>query len=269
MKSYIRKIVQKAGWDFKRIDQIPEWPQPSCSTVTHPFLILLTPQNSGSTAIAQYVCSSENIEPLYERNCEGQWLVKGLRKAQWNPNAYVNWASVATVWEREGDLIKNKKPVEFFFEKSPTNIVRIDDFLKIFVSKKVVVNIRNPIATISSQLKRYKKNYPSESRSDILKHYAFFWINISSLLMKCSEKFSFPVIRYEDFCTNPKLIFDAFAVDNEVPINAVVSVKDYPAQGIQNMNESQLSELSESEYRMVKNILTRAEVQLAYFDYKI
>lgn len=266
--------LSRLGFDLRRVQpKQPDWPIPSAARVIKDrVLLLLTPPNSGSTAIADFLGQQSGAGRLYG-NCEGQWLVKGLSDIdRWWPEKYVDYASVASVWAARIAEKKAERPLAFVVEKSPPNLVRYRDLLGILPNARVVVNNRDPYANVASQLKRYQAtHYDGVRREEAIQHLARLWLFRSKLLRRAQEEDGFPVVTYETFCADPGAILDAFGLDRDAAADAgtAVRVKDYPAQGIHNMNARQIGQLAPEEVALISLELEPEADLVGFFGYAL
>lgn len=275
IKKAIKKTLTQFGYDLTKIrtESPIRWPQSEINHIEDPFLLLLTPPNSGSTAIAKFICQSEKVASLNESDCEGQWLINGLCEIdRWWPEKYVDYQSVAGVWH---DVIQKKKrdaqSVEYFFEKSPPHMVRYRELLEILPNARIVVNNRDPYANIGSQAKRYSgDHYKDVRREEVIWHLAKLWIYRSQFLKSAAEKENCPVFTYEAFCEQPLKILDLFKLQlPDIESQAVVQVKDYESQPIKNMNIAQIELLSKQEIQLITDMLKDHSELLDFFGYRI
>lgn len=254
-----------------------EWPIPAFYEDEQPhFLFLITPPNSGSTAISEIVNTSNRVMKLHERS-EGQWLVPGLCKQdRWNPGKYVDYNSVKAVWlqryQNNKALMNNADVV---IEKSPPNMMRIDKLLLLFHDYSVIANNRNPYAICSSSLYRYydaKKLQPYE-RKILLEKIAKEWITRSIKISEIIERHGIPLFTYEEFCSSPASLLDVLnlpvGVAESIDLNAKVKVKDYEPQVIRNQNDRQISRLTDEEINHIRSVLESSGQLLDYFGYKL
>lgn len=89
------------------------WPQPEYNNNDQPhFLFILTPPNSGSTAIAELLNSSPNSMVLTPIG-EGQHILPDMhdRPERWDKKIFVDYKSVKAVWlntyQQVNTLVKN------------------------------------------------------------------------------------------------------------------------------------------------------------------
>ncbi|WES64210.1 sulfotransferase [Microbacter sp. GSS18] len=273
----VKRSLARLGYDVRPIADArpskPAWSRPSDVTmIDEDVLLLLTPPNSGSTAIAKLVGTIPGVVGL-GGSSEGQWLVPPLREAdRWWPEKYVDYAAVASTWARRIDEIRAERPVEFVLEKSPPNMVRYRDLLGILPNARVVVNNRDPYANVASQIKRYHEaHYPGAPRLDVIAHLADQWRFRSRILRRAHLEDGFPVVGYERFCESPRDILTAFGLEagDDFAEDAEIRVKDYEPQAIRNMNAEQTARLSPEELDTVSRRLEAEPDLLEFFGYAL
>ena len=252
------------------------WPLPSHNLTDEPkFLLLLTPPNSGSTAIANFVCQLRAVASLQSRY-EGQWLLKGMSdRRRWEPDRKFDWDSVKAVWsERIEQRLQRRPKIQYIFEKSPPHMVRYKDLLKTFDHHGVVINNRNPYASISSKFFRYIdfQKADEERRSDVLINLAEHWVERGYILKEIAEREKFPVLTYEGFCQDPLTVLDLFNLSqfkNKIDASHKVKVKDYEDQPIIDMNYKQIAKLNDEQIEKIMKILEGNEDMLCFFGYEV
>ena len=268
----MKKIVKSLYLKMK-----PQWPKPKYRNGDQPhFFFLITPPNSGSTAIAKFMDSSPRTMTLTP-NGEGQWLVPGLSAGdRWNADKKIDYQSVKSVWlnaYQEKKLTSHE--VDVVIEKSPPNMMRIVDLASQFSDVSMLANNRDPYANCSSRLYRYnkEKDINSSRRETILTDLAEVWLRRSRLIREIAENAGVPVLTYEQFCENPSLLLDMVSlpegVAETISLNAQVKVKDYAVQSIVNQNDRQISDMTSDDIKVLGKVLGREEALLDYFGYKL
>lgn len=206
-------------------------------------------------------------------NYEGQWLVDGLSDLdRWWPEKFVDYASVASVWEQRLREIRKDEALKYVFEKSPPNMVRYRKLLKILPNARIVLNNRDPYANVASQVKRYHDlHYSGTQRHEVIRHLTDLWLYRSRFLQQAHQRDQYPIVTYEQFCADPKRILSAYSLDagTDFVSHATVKVKDYEAQGIRNMNEEQIALLAPEEMELVTSRLREAEELVQFFGYEL
>ncbi len=255
----------------------PRWPTPEYDDNNQPhFLFLITPPYSGSTAIAKILDTGRRTMTL-SNNGEGQWLIPGLcKKDRWNPDKKVNYKSIKAVWLNKYQSKKKlNQDIEVVIEKSPPNMVRIENITSLFKNHSFLANNRNPYANCASILYRlYNPTKISmEKRKRILEQLAEGWLMRSRRIKELIIKYKVPLLTYEQFCQNPSSILDSLnlpkGVSEDIDINAEVKVKDYKPQIISNHNERQISNLTKKDIENINHILEKERNLLDFFGYDL
>jgi len=273
MMSLIKRIIA-------RITRIIEadWPIKKSIDNYEPNLIfLLTPPNSGSTAISQIFNNSPLVSQL-QQDGEGQWLIKGLcSNDRWNSEKVVDKRSIRSVWISECYKRYKTNGSLYFIEKSPPNMMRIKILQSIFPKHILLANNRDPYANISSMLYRYTKDIETLKASERevkLIELANEWINRSVVLKRIIHDQNVPYLSYEKFCQNPNLLQNS--IDNSkfgghitLDFKSNVKVKDYEAQPIHDFNSKQIARLTNSDIKVITSALRDSEELLSYFGYSL
>ena len=252
----------------------PVWPKSDISCLDDKFLLLLTLENSGSTAIGAFICQSNNIYGI-TKAYEALWLL--IKRELWThhtrcaPHEYINYKSLAGILSAEINKLKQKHPkMEYVFEKTPDNACRYKKLLEIIPNTKIAACNRNPYAQIASALKR---KYIRLLHDDLeeARMYAHYWLVWSEYIREACEKDNVPLVTYEQFCDNPDTMISAFGLEeSEFKKDFHVSnVKDYAPQAIENMNEKQIALLSDLQKETITEALSEHKELLAYFGYEL
>jgi hypothetical protein len=170
-----RRILKKSYQSTR-----PTWPTPRYYVNMQPhFFFLITPPFSGSTAIAKLLATSWRTM-LLTPNGEGQWLVPGLCEPdRWNPEKQINYESVKAVWLNTFQKQYKLNPhIDVVIEKSPPNMMRIEELSSQFIDCSFLANNRDPYANCASILYRLHspENMNLQKRKDALKKIAQFWL---------------------------------------------------------------------------------------------
>ena len=246
------------------------------------FIFLLTPPNSGSTAISKLLQTSKNVASLTEgrKYGEGQWLIDDLsNKDRWNRKLIVDEENLRTVWLNKFHKIRRTRNVEFIIEKSPPNMMRIDMYQKTFPNHTIIINNRSPYASVSSVLYRYTPAsvldaMTSATRREKLKKITLNWLKRSEVLKNHAITKNAPLITYEKFCANPAILQDV--LDRNISRGAInlktsvdLKVKDYPPKSISNFNSVQIERLSKNDLLVISNELKDQLTLLSFFGYNL
>ncbi len=266
----------RAGVDYFNTDHT--WPKPRVSISNEPlFLFIVTPSYSGSTILAQALNSSPNSSFL-QRRAEGQWLIPGMCRLPdaWERKAYMDWGSIRAVWMERVKLIQEAVGnVEVIIEKSPPNLLRIDNIIDTFPNNVVIAFNRDPYANCSSRLfRRYKPELMTEKEiTEILELLASEWIIRSKWVKKWISELNLLNSTYERFCENPadylNEIINICPQLKEFNSKKNFKIKDYSPAKISNQNARQISNLSPGQVKALSEVLENEADLLDYFGYNL
>ena len=250
-----------------------KWPMPDTEVRKDvKFIFVLSLARSGSTVFAEMLNTLPSSVVLHEKG-EGQWLIRGMcERGKWNKGKKMNYDSIKKVWSKRVSLIEklSGNKVKFVIEKSPPNIMRVEEIRKNFENISFLSLNRNPIAYCSSS---FKNNYGYEYENDrkkIFEEIAKGWIERSRVLKKWIEKYDVKHTSYERLCKYTSKciskIHDKYFCDEKVHrgnINRKVS-----EQEIVNMNKKQISNLKEDDFVSIKSVLSSHLSLLSFFGYE-
>ena len=254
------------------------WPMPYYDKGDEPhFLFVITPPYSGSTALANFLNTGASTAFL-EKNAEGQWLVPGLCEPdRWQFEKPVDFRSVRAVWLNQYQKIKSEMNagLAVVIEKSPPNMMRMEELGAQFNDVSFLATNRNPFANCASVLFRQHdpKKLTAEGRCAVVRDLARHWLMRSRVVRRLTEVLDAPFVSYEQFCTDPSSVLSSLklATDQlkEIQPNPTIKVKDYKPQRIVNQNPRQINRLTSSEKAEIENVLQEDEELLLYFGYAI
>jgi hypothetical protein len=255
-----------------------EWPVPCIEEGSQPhFLFIITPPYSGSTALVELLNTSHKTMVLHPRG-EGQWLIPGLCKNdRWSQSKEINRESIKAVWLHKFHTTQQlTKNIEVVIEKSPPNMMRLEEIASLFHHYSLLANNRNPYANCASIL---YSNYSiddvanSGKRAIILKELAENWATRSIIIDRLKETHSIPLVTYEEFCERPSRVLSKLRLPGDVAetINwhADVKVKNYPPQKIINQNKRQISKLTDEDMVVISKVLGNYKDVMRRFKYDI
>lgn len=258
-------------------DNALDWPRPEYDKNNEPFFIfIVTPPYSGSTALCK-VLNTSHRSMLLAPNGEGQNLVPGLCNTdRWQPGLDVDYESVRAVWLSKFQSIKNLTlTTDVVIEKSPPNMVRMEQLSSQFESSCFLANNRDPYANCASILYRRHSadSLDIETRISILQQLAKGWQRRSELIKRLVQKKNIPLVTYETFCDEPSSVVEALNIDEDfkASINpaAEVQVKDYDQQPIINQNERHTRLINSREIEAMSSVLAEKQHLMEFFGYEI
>lgn len=113
------------------------------------YLFVLCPPYCGSTLLWKLLGTSAHVSTLPS---EGQFLPgarESMRAHPWRREQSLPWAEIKAVWESHWD---HDKPV--LLEKSPPNLIRVDEIRAHFQPVRFVAMVRNPYAHAEGLMRR-------------------------------------------------------------------------------------------------------------------
>lgn len=252
------------------------WPRPTHSAIENEptFLFVLTPPYSGSTVLAKVLNSGRNSAMLQEKG-EGQWLVRGMCQSdRWEHEKRIDWTSVKAVWGVRIRMLEQLVgPIDVVIEKSPPNLVRADQLARHFTKSRQIAFIRSPFANCASRLYRnYDRIDATErDRIQLLQGLAESWIHRAAWLRRWIDSHAMYFFTYEQFCAEPNRcigrVLDEFPMLKGIKMDRPFQVKDYPTQGIVNLNDRQQAKLTDREKDAIAESIAPYEDLLCYFGY--
>lgn len=237
------------------------------------WLFLLTPPNSGSTALARLLQTAPGVVCL-NQPAEGQWLVPELRRplARWDPEHEMPYRKIRAVWLSRLKWLAPRGPV-LVIEKTPSNLCRYQDFVQAFATMRphVVTLIRDPYATISSWESRYPLDVMTsewgpagvvvgDSDRERFAYLARVWLERARMLLAARDE-AVVNLRYETLCEDLPgslaMLAEAIPLLGAIDPSSTVEVKDYPSQPIKNMNDRQIDRLNDQQREAITGVLSQ------------
>jgi hypothetical protein len=253
------------------------WPSPKFDENVQPhFLFMITPPYSGSTAISKILNTSHRSMTLAP-NGEGHWLIPGLyEKDRWNSDKEIPYESVKATWLSKYQEVQGlTHNIDVVIEKSPPNMMRMEQLSSQFNDCSFIANNRDPYAICASMLYRHRNtdSFTAEERISMLSALAKNWLIRSTKIKELTASLNAPLLTYENFCNNPSSIKNILnlpsGVAESITPDAVITVKDYKPQPISNQNERQISKLTNQEIEHISGILKSNEQLLDFFGYQL
>lgn len=162
------------------------------------FFFIYCPNNSGSTALTQYVGKQLNAYVPPFRCNEGQALtdVKPIfkKESKWGPKLGLDWELIKEKWAAHADG-------KIFVEGSPSTMMGHETLKKTFGNdSSAIISICDPYMHTSSCMRRY-----GHSSLSSLTHK---WVNVKAphILRLRDQNPHLPFITYEEFTNNPQVI---------------------------------------------------------------
>ncbi len=231
------------------------------------FYFIFSPNNSGTTAMSQYLQSqTSGYLPPFGHN-EGQMaptVRKMMRSDPWNPERRFDWRFIRSEWQQLAEQAGRTT----FIEASPPNILRVDAVVDEFQpNMKAVFSISSPYLQISSSVKNYHKEFITD---EVLAEFARLWLFKAEVQMRNAEKYRdrFTLVKYEDFCANPDMLNRAFGI----PVNDIKAItgKNNSRIGqIIDLTAKNISFLTVFEFMKISEVLSQRQDILDFFGYPL
>lgn len=226
------------------------------------YIFILCPPYSGSTILWKLVATSKTVSSLPS---EGQFLpeVKDImRKAPWDSSVKLPWEQIKAVWDSYWDYDK-----AFLLEKSPPNIIHIDEIIRYFKPVYFISMIRNPYAHCESLIRRNK--WSAEKAAD-------FSVFCMRQQAENKEKLKSSLFfTYEELIANPAEIsqkIQAYIPEiGELEYNknfAVHSLDGNVERGIIDLNKKKINNLSKYALEKINKILHENQDIMQYWHYE-
>lgn len=208
------------------------------------FLMLLANQNSGTTALVQYLHTQMDPHvPSYMPNVgcrEGQFLpsVRDHMRGRnpWSPKKHIDFKFVREKWEEAAEG-------RMFIDCSQPNMIRFDAVKNVFGDDSVgIISICNPYHYSSSCMRRYDCRFRNPEKT------VSCWVKRAQSLRKIAEEHEhIPILTYERFTGDPK------------SVSALLGVPYVESKPIKGKPRSQLRGVK-SGYAMAMGFLTEQEI---------
>jgi len=180
------------------------------------FYFIFSPNNSGTTVMAQYAAQQSGAFLPPVPSAEGQLLPavrEMMRNRPWDTESPFDWAYIRAQWE---DAM-HKAGKSDFVEGSPPNMIRVARILDTFPERRAVLSIANPFSQIASCI----KNYNTVINVDVLRNTTLTWVEKATIQRRNMERWpDIPRITYEAFCHEPAVLNRAlgFPVTDVEPV---------------------------------------------------
>ncbi|PWE18474.1 hypothetical protein DDZ18_02390 [Marinicauda salina] len=233
------------------------------------FLFILSPPNSGSTALIRLLQTSANTSILKSRKGEGQFVLGAapfLLYNSLNSKKIIPWRFIKMCWMGSWDTSKN-----VLVEKTPGNLFRVEELEEWFRPANYIISIRDPYAFSEGLIRRHYKH----------KSYTWaaqFWIKFARYQKENIELLGRKAVstRYEDFTDQPAELVRALRkqIDMLDDIDYRRSMKVHSLDGsverpLTNLNDKQIARLSPEQIAEITRVLSREPELLDYFGYEL
>ncbi|MCY7296704.1 sulfotransferase [Alteromonas sp. a30] len=245
-------------------------------------LFLICPNNSGSTFLKGIMAHSRNTWNLKR---EGQhmagfqgnstsgigaellWATDKWLSYFTDETAY-NWPKTQKAWYFTATALHPDASV--FFTKSPPAIVWVEQLKQHFFNSQFIFMVRNPYAVVEGIARRKRDKFP---RQEILGMAADHIMKCFELQIKNIEKHQDALFfTYEEMCSAPDKIAEQLASFvpelNDLNMDVAIPVKGNYCESLRNMNDQQISNLSQHDLSEINRVFDRYPEYLGYFGYQ-
>lgn len=252
------------------------WPTPRVKIEREPhFFFVITQPYTGSTALAHVLNSARGAALLHPTG-EGQWLVPGMcDETRWNPSKVMNWESIRATWLKRVMTLNSERHVELVIEKSPPNILRIDQLIKVFPNHSLTAFNRDPFAHCASVLVRHHDpgSKTESEREEVVRKLATGWLDRSRWVRRWVQELKVVYFSYEEFCANPEDCIAKLTTSTPafktVNVDHTFQIKDYESQKLANQNARQIAVLSQREIDAISEQLRGDPALVQFFGYDV
>ena len=217
-------------------------------------------------------------------NNEGQ-MAPGVKKIifaqnRWDPEVDYDWSIIKNEWTS----LLHQSHKKIFIEGSPPNLMRVASIQKNFAGEmKGVISISSPYMQISSAIKKKyhtkinkkKLNLNEKIPTKLIEKAIASWVSMAKAQRNnIQTNPMLPVVTYEQFCSNPNSLVQAFSAGNEdvQGRQAITKVEGKKYTGIDvvmDMTCKNLSFLSLKEISMMTKLLARHEKLIRFLGYNL
>lgn len=223
------------------------------------YIFILCPPASGSTLLHKILQTSPNTSGF---DVEGQALVKSIlfSKDRWNPKKNIPWDIVKEKWSEKWDL---NKPI--LLEKSPPHLVRAKQLETQFPGSSFIIMMRNPYAFCEGVKRRWGKTFT-------YRNIAKFWAICAAYQIGNIKNLKHALwFTYEDLTTDPRKVCKQI-IDFMPQLGELVPEKKFDvfekSMNITNLNQQQISHLSNDDIYEINRVLKRYPGFFAFFNYQ-
>lgn len=228
------------------------------------YIFVFSPNNSGTTALCQYIeTQTDGYLPKFGNN-EGHRIpeVRDLIGPRpWDPSTSIDWHSVKLAWDKRC-IMAGK---DLFIEGSPPNLLRHDEIREVFGEDSFFIAfISTPYMQIASSIYNYRT--PENFK---VAGIARDWLRKARRIKEIVETYDdVPLLYYEEFCEDPASVNKLL----NIPI-----VEDYQITGKNNTRINEIRDTSlatiaflyEEEINEISNALRQEKGVFDFFGYDI
>ncbi|MGH1579311.1 sulfotransferase [Planktotalea sp.] len=248
-------------------------------------LFLLCPNNSGSTYLSKAMGTSPNIwslsregqhalgfvGPITQRDNALIWAADKASLDRIVDPAIFNWSQNKKTWYFQAQA--HSADARVFFTKAPPFLAYAEMLKQNFANTRFLIMVRNPYAVIEAIVRR---RGPGTTDLDALLHIATRHI-LACLEMQRENQRRYRGIStfftYEDMCAEPIRIADQIKAHvpeiKELNLDQKLLVKHDYNERLRNMNDEQISRLTQAQLEAINALMEPHQSLLAHFGYEL
>ena len=238
------------------------------------YFFYLCPLHCGTTITAQYIAASVDGYLSPYGNYEGlnePSVAQFVPKRSYRKQVPFNWPAIKDAW----DTVLAESGKTIFVEASPQNIMHLDEMLPVFEpGYRAVLGISHPLRMIGSlvKLNTGDKRRTISLSKDLGRRLSFSIKKTLKYMQQQAEnrqRYAFPVVTYEGFCANPKVVAEAFGVEGADPTIKLPGKRRSEERQIRDLSGRDTAYLKEDEITAVLEAFQPHEDLLASFGYTL
>lgn len=251
-------------------------------------LFLLCPNNSGSTYLSRAIATSPNVWSL-ER--EGQhtfgfagptttdtpwaliWAGEDDTLAFFRDSPDYDWERSKKAWYLLAEAERDDAPV--FHTRSPPFLAITDQLVDNFCDPHFLLMVRNPYAALEGIVRRRTRAPLIDNPDNLARVAAMHLMRCFAMQKRNIERLGERAIHftYEQLCADPRNIatrIKAFVPElGQLDLTQKLEVKGTYDEPLRNMNDDQITRLSQSQLGEANSVFRQHQELLSYFDYEL
>ena len=231
------------------------------------FLFLLSPNNSGSTIISQYLAAQTGgYLPPFGNN-EGQMApgVRALmRDRPWNRRQHWDWGPIRAEWTRLAEAAGKT----LFIEASPPNIVRTEAIRRAFGGEaRFLLSVSGPYSFIASMVFNYL--HPPLDPAALRKAARQWIVRVERIRQDQLAHPDTPRMSYEAFCADPTLANRLLYIPVRDATPPLPGKRNAPVGQILDLTKRGLAFLTAEEWDIANEVLGGRPDLTEFFGYDL
>lgn len=165
------------------------------------YLFLISPNNSGTTVMSQYIAQRFDFYLPPFGNNEGQFaptVESMMRDRPWDADRAFDWPFIKANW----DALLRASGRDVFVEASPPNLLRVREIRSAFGTEaRFIFSIADPYSFCGSFLFRYRERADRDTLHEIADRWLFRAEKQAANIRDLPDA---PRLTYEAFCADPR-----------------------------------------------------------------